>query len=80
MKVKVIESAKVKERFPRLMEDPRDGQVYLVLKRSSKDTVSAVVLKVGVTRTHLVRVGEVIEELYSKNLEEFKEKIFLENI
>jgi len=79
MKVEVLESSEVKEKFPRLMKDPRDGEVYLVLERNSEDAVRVVVLKVGVTRAHLLEVGEIIEELYSKNLEDFKGKIVLEN-
>lgn len=76
MKVEVLESSEVKEKFPKLMKDPRDGEVYLVLERISEDAVRAVVLKVGVT---LLGVGKIIEELNSKNLEDFKGKVVLEN-
>lgn len=79
MKVEVLESSEVKEKFPKLMKDPRDGEVYLVLERISEDAVRAVVLKVGVSRAHLVEVGEIIEELYPKNLKDFEGKIVLEN-
>lgn len=82
MKVEVIESSEVKEKFPKLMKDPRDGEVYLVLERISEDAVRVVVLKVGsvgVIRNHLVKVGEIVEDMYSKNLEDFKGKVVLEN-
>lgn len=82
MKVEVLELSKVKEKFPKLMKDPRDGEVYLVLERISEDAVRVVVLKVGsvgVIRNHLVKVGEIVEDMHSKNLEDFKGKIVLEN-
>lgn len=79
MKVEVLELTKVKEKFTKLMKDPRDGEVYLVLERSSEDAVRVVVLKVGVNRNHLVKVGEIVEDMCSKNLEDFKGKVVLEN-